>query len=204
MDSFESLFNEYIKSRSVFKTSRSHKPFVIGFIALNGTGKSFLSKLISQRFGNIPISCNDYIRRFLESKGLSSEGGRDSPLHYLAVKESEYFYQNRISHIIDADLIKWYQDTEKAAKSYGFYFIMIQLICPENIVINRLKNRLKEVRIDPAANYSRVGPKEYYHRQKLHLQLGLPQNFYETIDSSLDLESQISHLENKMKSDGYL
>lgn len=191
-------FLDTIKARPV----NTKKLFAIGFIGLNGVGKSFVAQKISKQL-NLYVASNDKIRRFLNEQGFVGSSPNQELLQKIAEESSHYLYKNKISHIIDNDLIKFHEKARKNAEEKNAKIYIIHLVCPENIIIEKLRKRQKEISIHSNENFSRVGEEEYFKRKELHRSIPI-NNIFLTIDTSKDLASQINKLVTKLKQEQVL
>ncbi len=168
------------------RSRRSKKLFVIGFIGVTGVGKSYVAKLISNKL-NLYIASNDKIRRFLNDEGIEGVNPQQNLLQEIAESSSKYLFENQISHIIDADLLKFYKVAKKNANKYGAKFFLIRLYCPERIILDRLKKRKKD-----DDNFSHAGEEIYFVRKQLHKDTNISKEdiFFE-INTEKDVEKQV-------------
>lgn len=196
------LFEKFIKTIDA-SHGNTKKLFSIGLVGLTGSGKSTVAAAIGRKIG-LYIGSNDSIRRFLNEEGFEGESPNQELLQKIAERASVYLYQNKISHIIDADLIKFHQTARKNAEKNGADFLLISVILSEEIILARLQKRNEEIKKNPNSNLSRVGSKEYFRRKELHEELGLPQDIYFTFDNSQELNPQLDIFIEKLKKDGYL
>ncbi len=201
------LLEKYISTSLKITPQKTNKLFSIGFIGVNGVGKSYVAKLIAKKLG-LFITQNDNVRRFLNNQGVSdvNTGEKNFPImQYISEKFSEYLYQHSISHILDQDMIKFYEPAIERAAHNNCTFLLVKLICPEEIILQRLEQRFRDIDSGNLQNDSRVGVDEYQKRKKIHQEILISdENIYHTIDTSLDLESQIDKLSSKLALDGYL
>ncbi len=195
MTDVEKLVNEYLST--IFTESRNAKKlFILGFIGLNGVGKSYVAEKIADQLG-LYIASNDSIRRFLNKKGFDGASPAQHLVQEIAERSTNYLFENNISHIIDADLIEFHKTARINANKYGAKLFLIKLVCPEEIILDRLNRRSKETEINPALNLSRVGAERYFERKRLHKSLELPEIFF-SIDTSQEIDSQIEDLVNSL------
>jgi len=166
--------------------------FAISFIAPTGSGKTFVAKKISEKL-NLYICSNDRIRRFLNNLGFHGNHPEQRLVEKISVATTKYLLKNKISHIIDVDLIRFHELAKKQIGSYGGRLYMIHIICPEELAIERIKGRQKNIESNTEDNLSRGTVEDYYERMELHKTLKYPDFFFE-IDTSIDVDEQINNL----------
>lgn len=193
---FDELFEKFIKTINI-PAQNTKQLFSIGLIGLTGSGKSTVAKMIGEKL-NLFVGSNDSIRRFLNDEGFPGENPNQEMLQKIAEKASEFLYENKISHIIDADLIKFHENAKENAQNHKAKFYLIFVKCPEEIIFKRLEERNEKILQNPASNLSRVGKEEYLKRKKLHDELGLPEDIFFTIDNSENLSKQVDDLAAKL------
>jgi predicted kinase len=201
MKTDQQLIGEYIKTIKA-KPYNTKKLFAIGFIGLNGVGKSFLAKKIAEKTG-LYIASNDNIRRFLNQEGIEGASPNQNLLQKIAETSGDYVYKNKISHVIDADLVKFQEKAGKIAEQNNAKLFLIRLVCPEKIIIERLSRRQQEISHDPDSNNSRVDMEEYFKRKKIHEAMSTEKIFFE-IDTSSDFDQQLETLIKKLKQEDVL
>lgn len=190
------LFDKFIKTLTV-KSANTKKLFGIGFIGLVGSGKSYVAKEIGKRLG-LYVDCNDNVRRFLNKEGFSGSSPVQEVVEKIGPEIGRYLYQNNISKILDADLVKHYNIAKENVEKFGGKFFIIKLVCPEDVILKRLEKRENEIIKNPDSNLSRAGKEDYFKRKKMHEEMSLAEIFF-TIDTSLDVDPQIDELINKLK-----
>lgn len=195
-----------------YPSGNTNKLFSVGLIGTTGVGKSTIAELLSKEL-NLYVASNDKVRRFLNKEGLPGKFPEQKLLQYIAEESSRYLYKNKISHVIDADLVKFHGVAKKNAENYGVKFFLIHLICPENVIFERLRERKKEIRRElkknPDSEFADQGhslsyKKEYLERTKQHNMFPLPDYVYFTIDTSQNVDVQINKLKKKLKKESVL
>lgn len=193
----QDYIDAYIKTINV-SPNNTKELFSIGMIGLNGTGKSTLANALGKEL-NLYVASTDKVRRWLNTQGFDGESPAQELLQKIAEAGSRYLYENKISHIIDADLIKFHVNARANAKSYGAELYLVHLVTPENIVIDRLNERKELIEKGQQDGLSMVGPDEYYKRKQLHSELELPADILLTIDGSYDIMDSVSKVKNALK-----
>src|SRR3989304_6776326 len=162
--------NNLVK-KYIFQINTKHhntkRLFAIGMIGVTGVGKSYIAEILAQNLG-LYIASNDRIRRFLNDEGYGEESPEQLLLQDIAEQSSKYLYDNQISHIIDADLIKFYDVAKKNARKHKAKFYLIRVICSEKLILQRLKKRKEKIQRGDVTNLSRVSVEEYLKRKKIH------------------------------------
>ncbi|NLC30791.1 MAG: hypothetical protein GX765_01935, partial [Candidatus Moranbacteria bacterium] len=115
----------------------------------------------------------------------------------------DWVYKNNISHIIDADLIKFQEKARAIAKQNGAKLFLVHLTCSEKIILERLQKRQQEISVNPQNNLSRVGVEEYLKRKGIHETTTIQDVFFK-IDTGLKIDPQIEELINKLKQEKVL
>ena len=157
----ENLFKKFISTID-YKPNNTLRPFVIVFIGLHGSGKSYISKKISNIL-NIPVCSNDEIRRFLNKQGFKGEKSVQDILKYIAESGTEQLLKDKVSHIIDADIIAFQKEVQERVLKYGAKIYFIKIISSEEYILKRLKQRKKT-----KDSMSLTGIESYYDRKKIH------------------------------------
>ncbi len=196
MKNEEKLLADFIRMINV-QPGNDKKLFLLGFIGLNGVGKSYVAEKIAKRL-NLYVANNDSIRRFLNKNGFEGASPAQQLVQKIAESSTKYLFENNISHIIDADLIEFFGIAQKNADEYGAKLFIIHLICPEEIILKRLEDRNLEIKNNSTSNLSRVGTERYFERKKMHESMPLPKIFF-TINTSDDVDSQVDDLIEKLK-----
>ena len=197
----EQLIQRFVESIPS-KPANTKQLFAIGFVGLVGSGKSYIAQKISKKL-DLYIASNDKIRRFLNELGFAGDSPIQETLQKIAESSSCYLYKNKISHILDADLIKFHDVAIKNAQEFGARIYIIHVVCPEEIILKRLENRSHEVQKDNSKNLSRADKETYFERKELHSTLALPE-FFNTLDSSQNVDMQIENLILKLKTENVI
>lgn len=201
------LFEEYSERFSRKNLIKTPKLFSIGFIGITGVGKSYVAELLSDKTG-ILITRNDNIRRFLNEKGIEKVNTGEENftiMQYIAENTSVFLYQNNISHILDQDIIRFYEKAKNISERNGAKFILVKLVCPEDILLKRLSLRTEKIEEGDTTNDSRVGIEEYEKRKIVHESVDVPNEMiFMTINTGSNVESQVDDLITSLKVDGFL
>lgn len=172
----------------------TNKLFVIGFVGLPGSGKSYIAKMISTKAG-IPIRSNDQIRRLFNNLNIQGESPNQSLLQEIADEATNLLLVNQVSHIIDADLYMFVDEARKRVESFGGELILIKVVANESEILERIKQR----RFD-TSNASKALSEKYFLRKKLYETQDKHYSYYYTIENtdSLSVEEQVESLLEKL------
>lgn len=207
----ERLLKKFLQTIG-YPSKNTRRLFALGFIGTTGVGKSTVAILLSKKL-NLYVASNDKVRRFLNKEGLPGKFPDQELLQQIAEESSRYLYKNKISHVIDADLIKFHEVAKKNAESHGAKFFLIHLVCPEEVILRRLRKRKEEIQRElkenPGSEFASQGhslsfKKEYLERTKMHNTHPLPEYIYFTLDTSKNVDVQIDNLKQKLIEKGVL
>lgn len=192
------LLDEYLDTISV-QPNNTPRLFAIGFIGLPGTGKSSLADKIGRDLG-LPVNRSDQIRRFLNSKGFPGPSPRQNIMAALAEERTLFFYKKKTSVIIDANFTEYAANSQANARACDASLLLIRTICPDTVAIDRLRMRSKSgVGGDSAVT-------ENHFEEIKNRVAGFPKvkDVYYEVDTTRDLEPQLSNLYREMKNDSYI
>lgn len=191
------LISAYIKT---IKTPghNTKKLFTIGMVALNGTGKSYFANTLADCL-NLYVASNDRIRRWLNEQGFEGESPQQELMQKIAEASSIYLYKQHVSHIIDADLIKFHNVARQNAIANKAEFFLLHLTAPEDIVLERLAKREKDIASGQSDSLSRVGADEYFRRKELHNETGIPDGLLLTINTNNDIVEEVERTVGLLK-----
>ncbi len=195
-DTKEQLLKKFLLETDIPRPSTKHL-FAIGLIGLNGSGKSTICQALGERL-NIYTASNDRIRRFLNQQGFEGDAPIQETLQYLAESVGKYLYENKISHIIDADLIKFHESARQNAESYGARLYFIDVQCPDEVIRDRIKKRSQSTQKDAQASLSRADIEEYEKRKLVHAATIKPQCDF-IIHSDEDIAPQIERIASSIE-----
>lgn len=203
----DALLEEYISRYKVGLVPSDKKLFAIGFIGVTGVGKSYVAQALAHKTGLL-ISRNDSVRRFLNEKGIDQveSGEPNFPImQYIAENVSVFLYEHKLSHVLDQDMIKFYDKAINIAKEHNADFLLVKLTCPEEVILKRLTDRKLEIDKNVSPNDSIAGIEEYEKRKILHETTKIPEDLiFFTIATNEDIDSQVSALVSKLKQANYL
>jgi hypothetical protein len=144
---------------------------------LQGTGKTTIAKLINSEINGILIS-SDVIRKELFRN--RNYGKDETKKNYdEMIRRAKCYIDEGQNVVLDATFAK--KEYRDKAKSITKKFIIIETICPENIVKERLKNRKN--------SYSEADYNIYLLRKNAFEPI---EEEHITIDTSNNIESQMS------------
>lgn len=190
--SHASLSNEEVLERylnTIAVSPRARRPFVVGMVGLVGSGKSTVAKALAEELGVI-VTSNDAIRRFMNTLGFEGDSPNQPLLQFVAEGTTKYLASHKVSHIIDNDLLKFVQVARENIESQGMDFYLVEVTCPEALILERLAQRSQRLTEGIADNDSRVGEAEYRRRKQIHAETPHPR-FDFTFDTSKGLDMQI-------------
>lgn len=177
------------------------RPFVVGMVGLVGSGKSTVAALLAEKLGII-VTSNDSIRRFMNTLGFEGSSPNQPLLQFVAEGTTKYLAGRKISHVIDNDLLKFVDIARRNIETQGMDFYLVEVTCPEEIILERLARRAQLIAAGNADNHSRAGEAEYSQRKKVHAESPRPLHFDFNFDSSEDLASQIADFADFLHSRG--
>lgn len=175
--------------------------FVVAMIGLPGVGKTTFAKALHEKTG-IYITSNDVIRRFLNKQGYPGVTPVQETAKYIAENSSKYLYEHNISHVIDGDILNFYDVARKNAMNYGARFYLVELTAPEELVRERIQERQKNT-AEGGEVESLAGLEEFAERKQLHGRINKPNADF-VINSEKELDPQIDDFIQLLKSEGSL
>lgn len=196
---YEEIFKIVISDIPI---KQEEKTFGITFIAGPGMGKTTISKMISNNTG-IYITANDKIRRIIENLGIDPQENHKL-VEKLANDRTVYMLENKSNMIIDANMQFFWKEAVNNFKNHNAKLYFVKLICEEEEIIRRIKEREKTFGEDKE-NFSRVGVEAYYKYKEKLKNSDFPEDliFY-NIDvnkSKEEIELQINSLLKKIGDD---
>lgn len=198
-EEYKKIFNLVI---SDIPLTNEEKVFAITFIAPPGTGKSTISKILSEKL-NVYVTANDKIRRIVEKLGIDPDENK-TLVEQLANDRTVYMLENKTSMIIDANMQFFWQSACQNFENHNAKLYFIKLECNDEIIIERIKERSQNFDKDKE-NYSRAGVDAFYKYKEKLKQSNFPQELvFCTIDASksiTDIETQVDDLVKKIKGD---
>lgn len=192
------LLDEYLDTISV-QPNNTPRLFAIGFIGLPGTGKSSLADKIGRDLG-LPVNRSDQIRRFLNSKGFPGPSPRQDIMAALAEERTLFFYSNKTSVIVDANFTEYAANSRANALACGASLLLIRAVCSDKVAIGRLRMRSKS----GIGGDSAVTENHFKEIKNRVARFSKVKDVYYEVDTTRDLEPQLSSLYREMKNDGYI
>jgi predicted kinase len=163
--------------------------FLIGMVGLVGVGKSTFAQALSARLG-LYIASNDSIRRWLNEQGIPGVSPRQDLVQKIAEASSRYLYAHSISHILDADLVEYYDRARQYTDEFDARFFLFHLVAPEETILARIEKRTAEA----AKTGSQAGLAEYRVRRDFHQKLGLPPGISLTISTEDSIDREVERV----------
>ena len=114
------------------------KPYIILFDAYTGQGKSYVSKVISKYDKSIVLN-NDEVRYWLNDYSDNSKLKSELQRYRL-----ELLLKNNNSCIMDSCFCHNYEEKKKYYDKLCYKYYVIRLICSDEIVKKRLKERVTD------------------------------------------------------------
>lgn len=196
MYDYEKIFKRVI---SDIPLRKDNKVYGITFIAPQGTGKTTISRILSEKL-NLYITSNDKIRRILEEFGIDPEN-ESKLVNRLAEERTIYMLENKTSMIIDANMRLFYEIAMNNFNKYNSKLYFIRLQCSEEEILRRIDERSKTFAFDKE-NYSRASIENYEKYKKREKECYFPEDLvFFTIDTEKDINLQVEELVEKLKTD---
>ena len=193
MKNKELIRSKFLATIKTENYTRYNPTLLIGIIGITGSGKSTISKYLSENL-NIPTTSNDQIRRFFNKNNVPGEAPMQNFLELLAEERTRILLSKGISHIIDADLLLHWESAKANAQEYGAKFILIRIVCPEEIILQRIAKREKM-----GGDLSLASSNKYFERKEIYLKTTIPKDeVFATIDTSTEINEQCLHLIEKI------
>jgi len=194
MTNKERIKSKFLASIQTDQYTKYKPTVLIGLIGIIGSGKSTVSKYLAENL-NIPITSNDQIRRFFNENNVPGEAPMQDFLEVLAEERTKILLSRSVSHIIDADLLLHWESAKANANEFGAEFVLVQLICPEDIVLERISKRE-----NTENNLSLANSDKYFERKKIYTDTVIPtKEIFTNIDTSKDIAEQCKSLINRIK-----
>lgn len=171
------LLDEYV-NETLVKIEPSQQPYVVAMVGLPGSGKSTFAAALHGTIG-IYIARNDDVRRFLNRKGFDGASPIQSTVEFINNAVTDELFRRKISHIRDADIIKFHEVAAEKAAQYDIPMILVKIDCSDEILLKRAAARDQE-RADKIvdAYQSQAGTTELQQRRAVHQQVTEPQYDY--------------------------
>jgi uncharacterized protein len=167
-----------------FDYTKRFNPKVVVMYGFTGTGKSNLSKLVGKKIKGKIIK-SDAIRKELAGVSLTThkfdnynEGIYTNDFSEKTYKEmfnrTRELLEKGVSCVLDATFSKkkYRDEAAEIAKQYNSEFFILECICPENLIKERLEMRLKtksvsdgrwEIYQEQKKNFEPIGEREKIH-----------------------------------------
>jgi predicted kinase len=192
------LLDEYLATLEVCPHN-TPSLFAVGFLGLPGSGKSTLADMLGQRLG-VPVNRSDQIRRYLNSKGFPGAHPRPDIMAAMAEGRTRFFYANSTSAIIDANFAEYAAASRDNATYYGASLLLIRLVCPDDVALERLRHR-----VESSNTGSSAATAEDYPRIKALVDTFPPvHDPYAVMDTAANMQPQVNDLIIEMRKDGFI
>lgn len=158
---------------------------------LPGTGKSTVAKELAKRI-NGKLLRTDIIRKEMIKKPKYTERGKQN-VYELLFSRAEHLLSKKINCILDGTFYKksLRKRASDVAKKTGAKFEIIECICPEKIIFERMKKRIK---IGDASDADfRIYEKmknEYEPIEEKHIVIDTSKNYEKIIEKVVKIDKQ--------------
>ncbi|MEM7815654.1 MAG: AAA family ATPase [Candidatus Aenigmatarchaeota archaeon] len=130
---------------------------------LPGTGKSFVAKEIAKNLPKTALLRTDVVRKNLLKKPNYTEEEKKLIYDSLLSEAGKFLSINK-NCVLDATFYKrgYREAAKRLASENGTQLLLIECVCPESLVLKRLKKRKGDASEADVAVYKKV--KEYYEK----------------------------------------
>lgn len=178
----------------------SAKPVCIILIGLPGSGKTFISKKLTERLPLVYLS-EELVQAFLVPNKTFFDRGEEAVLELIYTTIDKLLH-TKYSVIFDANLKKL--ENRMAIKSIvdkaRSQIITLYLNCPENIAFDRLKQKNLEILRGDSREF--VMETDYFYFEKNNLEKPIKSEqayLFDTANSTLrDIDKLVEYLKGKM------
>jgi len=178
----------------------SAKPICIILIGLPGSGKTFISKKLTERLPLVYLS-EELVQAFLVPNKTFFDRGEEAVLELIYTTIDKLLH-TKYSVIFDANLKKL--ENRMAIKSIvdkaRSQIITLYLNCPENIAFDRLKQKNLEILRGDSREF--VMETDYFYFEKNNLEKPIKSEqayLFDTANSTLrDIDKLVEYLKGKM------
>ncbi len=133
----EALYKAH--SEMLTHTDVSHKPLVICFSGTPGMGKTYLAKLLQEKYNGVRL-CTDEIRDLIKTSCPSVSNGELLLGRYLFYFLEHYKGPNKLI-ILDASIDRRYAVLFPLLEQKKIPYVVIRFDVPRDVVIDRIKQR---------------------------------------------------------------
>lgn len=191
----EALSREYITRLGVSSVKNGiRKPYIIAMTGLPGSGKSTFAQALHDATG-IYISRNDDVRRFLNEKGYDGAAPIQETVEFINTRVRDMLYENKISHIIDADVIKFHEMFRSNAKKHDFASYLIKVECDAEELEQRINDRESGLQAGAGNSHMSMAGREILReRREVHETVAEPHYDFVYNSSNDDLDNAIGKL----------
>ena len=138
---FEKINRRYVKQLK--NLDKSNKKLLICFSGIPGSGKTYIAKILEERYSGVRIRSDD-IREIIRDLEIEEEKTNDMTYNYLNWFFKNYKFQNKLI-ILDKGIDRGYNEIFSLFERNGYEIFTIRLEVPRKIYERRIKEKLGEL-----------------------------------------------------------
>ncbi len=185
----ERLFQKYISTLELDRWPTSPRPYMVTMIGLPLAGKTVFARALADRLV-VFLAQSDGVRRFLNSEGYTGESPVQATLEYITTKAADLLFEKRISHVFDADTIRFHEQIRQNTEKAGFDLFVIHIYCDEIAAATRLEQRRQALKTGDDTGGSHALETVRELRMQLHTHIQYPAFDFE-YDSTTPIEDAV-------------